>query len=554
MLTNLHIENMAVIERAHIHFDDGFHVLTGETGAGKSIVIDALNAVLGERTSKDVVRTGSGQATVTAMFERLSAPSLETVRSVGFDVDEEGCLMISRTISEDGRSQCRINGRPVTVSILREIGRMLVNIHGQHENQALLSVDKHLMYLDRYGELENVRANYERAYHHYCAIRRELKTTEMDESEKLQRRDMLAFQIKELEDADLTVGEEEALTKQREICRNAEKISRTLQEITFLLHGDDDTNGLLSVASTAADKMMSATHMLADLQSVEQRFQNALMEMENCAEDMRTVTDGLVFDEEALDQIETRLHIIRRIITKYGGTEQAALEYLENAQKELARIDTNDERRLKLEKDLDIAADETVAAAEMLTKARKTAGERLVAELTEQLTFLDMPYIRLSVSIEPATMTVTGGDRVEFMISANPGEPPKPMSKIASGGEMSRIMLAMKSVLADADDIDTLVFDEVDTGISGFAANKVGIKLRQTAAKRQILCVTHLAQIAAQGHRHLLVSKQVRDGRTYTDVQMLDAASRRRELARIIGGQVTDATLGAADEMLQKAQ
>ncbi len=551
MLTNLHIENMAVIERADIEFGDGFHVLTGETGAGKSIVIDALNAVLGERTHKDLVRTGSGQATVTALFERLSNTSLETVRSVGFDVDEDGCLLITRSITEDGRSQCRINGRPATVSVLREIGRTLVNVHGQHENQALLSVDKHLVYLDRYGELDEVRGVYEQAYHRYCVIRRQLKATELDEDEKQQRRDMLTFQIAELEEADLKVGEEETLTKQRDICRNAEKIARLFGDIAFSLDGDDDTTGVLAAASSAADKIGRAAGMVPDLQSLEQRFHGAVAELEACAEELRDLTDGLVVDEQTLDTIESRLQTIRRLIHKYGN-EAEALAHLERAKAELNAIDTNDEQRVKLERELDAAADETVRTAGLLTAARKTAGERMMAQLTEQLAFLDMPTVRLSVSIEPTTMTITGGDKVEFLISANPGEPPKPMSKIASGGEMSRIMLAMKSVLAEADDIDTLVFDEVDTGISGFAANKVGIKLRQTALRRQTLCVTHLAQIAAKGHRHLLVSKQVHDGRTYTDVKTLDLTERQRELARIIGGQVTAATLGAAEEMLQE--
>ena len=551
MLTNLHIENMAVIEQADIEFGDGFHVLTGETGAGKSIVIDALNAVLGERTHKDLVRTGSGQATVTAMFERLSASSLDVVRSVGFDVDEDGCLLISRTVSEDGRSGCRINGRPATVSVLREIGRALVNIHGQHENQALLSVDKHLVYLDRYGELDEVRSDYEQAYHRYCAIRRKLKATEMDEREKQQRRDMLAFQIEELETADLKVGEEETLVNQRDICRNAEKIARMLGDITFSLNGDDDAVGVIDAASRTADKIGRAATLVPDLQTVEQRFHSALAELEACAEELADFSGGLQFDEQTLDAIETRLATIRRLVSKYGS-ETAAIAYLQSAKEELNLIDTNDELRAELEAQSDVAADETVRAAGVLTAARKAAGERMMAELTEQLAFLDMPSVRLSVSIEPTTMTVTGGDKVEFLISANPGEPPKPMSKIASGGEMSRIMLAMKSVLAEADDIDTLVFDEVDTGISGFAANKVGIKLRQTAEKRQTLCVTHLAQIAAKGHRHLLVSKQVQNGRTYTDVRTLNLYDRQRELARIIGGQVTPATLGAAAEMLQE--
>lgn len=551
MLTNLHIENMAVIERADIEFGDGFHVLTGETGAGKSIVIDALNAVLGERTHKDLVRTGSGQAIVTALFERLSDSSLDTVRAAGFDVDEDGCLLISRTVSEDGRSQCRINGRPATVSVLREIGRTLVNIHGQHENQTLLSVDKHLVYLDRYGELADVRGKYEQAYHRYCAIRRKLKATEMDEREKQQRRDMLVFQIDELEQADLKVGEEEALVGKRDIYRNAEKFARMINDVSYALGGDDDTAGVLSSLSAVADKIDRVAHAAPDLQSVASRFHSAVAEIESCAEEVSDFGSGLAFDEKTLDDIETRLQTIRRLVNKYGS-ESAAIAYLQSAKEELNLIDTNDELRADLEAQSDVAAEETVRAAGVLTAARKAAGEKMMAKLCEELGFLDMPSVRLSVSIEPTTMTVTGGDKVEFLISANPGEPPKPMSKIASGGEMSRIMLAMKSVLAAADDIDTLVFDEVDTGISGFAANKVGIKLRQAAESRQTLCVTHLAQIAAKGHRHLLVSKQVENGRTYTDVKTLNLQDRQQELARIIGGQITPATLGAAAEMLQE--
>ena len=553
MLTNLHIENIAVIEQADLVLDQGFHVMTGETGAGKSIVIDAINAVLGERVSKDLIRTGSDRASVSALFERPCEQALTVIRDSGFDVDEDGCLLVSRVLTADGRSQCRINGAVTTVAILKRIGRALVNIHGQHENQALLSVDTHLVYLDRFGETGAIRDEYEQAYHHYCTVRKKLRATEMDETEREQRREMLSFQISELENAGLAVGEEETLLKQRDLCRNAEKISRLYQEIAFLFNGDDHTDGVLSTVRIASDKMGDMARLVPAFEPLATRIGAALDAMDACAGDLRTEADGLVFDEAQLDQIENRLHQIRRLTQKYGGSEPAALAFLQRARDELNQIETNSERRADLEAELAVAERDTVAAAERLTAARKMAGERLMTALGEQLRFLDMPYVRLSVSIEPTTMTVTGGDKVEFLISSNPGEPPKPMAKIASGGEMSRIMLAMKSVLASADDIDTLIFDEIDTGISGYAANKVGVKLKQIAGERQIICVTHLAQIAAEADKHLLISKSVRDGRTYTDVSPLDREGRRRELARIIGGTVTDATLFAADEMLCRA-
>ncbi len=553
MLVSLHIEHIAVIEKAGIVFDSGLNVLTGETGAGKSIVIDSLNAVLGERISRDLVRTGSQQATVSAVFSQISDSSRRILEELGLEPEEDGTLLIQRQISVDGKGSCRVNGRPVTVGMLRSLGRSLVNIHGQHENQALLSAEKHIDYLDRLGGLSEIRHTYEEAYHRYCSIRRQLKAVDMDEELKARRIDLLRYQIDEIVSARLRPGEEETLLAQRAVYRHAEKIAAALQEARLSLTGDEERDGGLSAVTAASAALTEAGQYMEEAQSLSKRLESALYELQECAEELREFTDRLDFDQEDLEQTENRLEHIRRITAKYGGSEEEALAYLSHAQEELESIELSDEQAARLKKQLEQAKEETIEASRGLTAARKQAAEQFTERVQAQLAFLDMPGVRLAVQLDPVPLTVTGGDRVEFLIAANPGEEPRSIARIASGGELSRIMLAMKSVLADVDDIDTLVFDEVDTGISGRAAWKVGVKLRETAASRQILCVTHLAQIAAQAHHHIFISKAVRDGRTYTEVASLDEAGRENELARIIGGEVTQASRRAAKEMMDKA-
>ena len=555
MLQSLYIENIAVIERADIAFDAGLNVLTGETGAGKSIVIDAINAVLGERISRDIVRTGSDEARVTALFSDLSPAAAEALREWGIEPDEDGCLLIQRTISAEGKGTCRIGGRPVTVSILRDVGRRLVNIHGQHENQALLSPERHVTYLDRLGGHAPLLEAYCAVYERLCSLRRELDKADMDETMKARRIDLLRYQIDEIEAAELTAGEEEELEASRRLYRHAEAVAEGMMAAKEALSGDEDTMGALSRLEGAASALSGAGRYMEEAAVLSKRVENALYELEDCADELRDLLSRLEFDPAELDRVEARLDLIRRLFSKYGPGIPDVLAYAEQARQELDDIENADERQARLRQALAAAERDAAEAAARLTDARTKTAERFSKSVMEQLAFLDMPHVTMEVSITPASLSSGGADQVEFLMSANPGEPPRSIAKIASGGELSRVMLAIKSVLADADDIDTLVFDEIDAGISGRAAWKVGVKLRETARgsdgsrSRQVLCVTHLAQIAAQADHHLLIAKSVRDGRTYTDVRPLNEDGRMEELARIIGGEATPASREAAREM-----
>ena len=555
MLDCLHIENIAVIERADIRFTAGFTALTGETGAGKSIIIDAINAVLGERTRRDLVRTGSDAAHVTALFSELSPAATAQIEALGFSTDEDGNLLIGRTISAEGKGSCSVNGRPATAALLREIGKVLVDLHGQHENQALFSVDSHLAYLDRFGELTEQRERYVAVYREWRQIVAELDRVDLDESEKARKLDMLSFQIDEIEAANLTAGEEEELIAKRDLFRNAEKVASQLNTANALLLGDEDSDGAVSMAEQAVSSVRHAARYLEKAESLSEQLQNALYELQAATEELQDLTDLLDFDPRELDEVENRLEVIRRLTSKYGATTADVLAFLENAKAEYRQIELSDEQLKRLTERERTAFAAAQLKADALTNARLLAAENFAKAVKEQLTFLDMPNVTLTIDRQPIALGVNGADKVEFLLSANAGELPKPLARIASGGELSRIMLAIKSVLADADEVDTLIFDEIDTGISGRAALKVGARLRQTAAtanrRRQVLCVTHLAQIAAQANEHFLIEKSVRDGRTYTDVTMLSRTDRERELARIIGGEVTDAAIQAAKEMLK---
>lgn len=553
MLTSLHIENIAVIEKAELELGGGLNVLTGETGAGKSMVIDAINAVLGERVSRDAVRTGSNQARVTALFSAMSPRVCDALSEMGFPPDEDGALLIQRTISAEGKGSCRINGQPATVSVLRAVGRMLVNIHGQHENQALLSPERHVRYLEQMGGLLPLREEYDAAWQKYGDARRKLEETRMDEGMKARQTDMLRFQIDEIEGAELQPGEEEELRAQRRLYRNAERIAVSLNEARTALSGDEESEGAVSLISEALSGLQDAGKYAEEMAELASRVESLSYDLEECAEELRDYATHLDFEPGALERVEERLDAIRRVTSKYGGDEQAALDFLEKARTELDGIELSDVRAARLQKELDAARAQAEETAGRLSKARARAAKAFEKQVGEELAFLDMPGVRLRVAMEPVDLGPGGLERVEFLIAANPGEEPRPLAKIASGGELSRMMLAFKSVMADADDIDTLVFDEIDTGISGRAASKVGIKLRQTARSRQVLCVTHLAQIAAQAHHHFLIEKSVRGGRTYTGVVPLDGEERENELARIIGGEVSPAAREAAREMLGKA-
>lgn len=550
MLQNLHIENIAVIQLADITFDSGLNVLTGETGAGKSIVIDSLNAVLGERVSRDLVRAGSDAAQVTALFTELSDITVQALAELGCEPDEDGALLIQRTITADGRGSCRINGRPLTASLLREAGRLLVNIHGQHDNQALLSPERHVTYLDRFGNHGMLLEQYRAAYARMSDLKRRLAQLNTDEAEKARRLDLLRFQVEEIENANPNEQEEEELLARRTMFRHAQTISDSLGEAQTLFFGGEDREGVLSQAERAADEMERAGKYLEAAEGLSQRAQNAVYELRECAEELRALIEEAQPDAQEQEAVEDRLDVLNRLKRKYGYTLAEVKAFYEQAKAELDTIENADALNEQLTAELAVARREAEELAQRLSEARHHTAEIFTAAVAEQLCFLDMPQVTMQTSFEPTELTAIGKEKIEFLMSANVGEPPRPLAKIASGGELSRIMLAIKSVLATADDIDTLIFDEIDTGISGRAAQKVGKKLRQTASSRQVLCVTHLAQIASQAHHHFLIEKQVKDQRTFTEIAGLDRQGQERELARMIGGEITPAALSAAQEML----
>ena len=556
MLQSLHIENVAVIEKTDITFDRGLTVLTGETGAGKSIVIDAINALLGERITRDVVRHGADRAYIAGVFDDLPREALAFLQEQELSPEEDGTLLIQRSLTADGKGSCRIGGRPTTVSVLRQLGRMLVNIHGQHENQALLQSERHVEYLDRLGELEGVKAEYVTAYREYCRIRRMIKAATMDEQEKEFRTAQLTQWIAALEKADIRAEEEQELLSRRELARHSEKLAGYLRLVRGAMEDDEHGDvGVLTRLTESVTALQGAGRVADEMTALAARLQSCLYDVQAIAEEASDFEARLCFDENELNALEDRLALIGRLMKQHNVTdEQALLDKLADMQTELAGIQSSDAYLADLERQSDVAKDATIAASRRLTAARKQAALRFEQDVQAQLAFMDMPHVRLAVSIEPTALTAMGGDAVEFLIASNPGEPPKSIAKTASGGELSRIMLALKSVLAQVDDIDTMVFDEVDSGISGRAAAKVGTLMRRIAAKRQVLCVTHLAQIAACGHTHLMVSKSVADGRTYTAVDELDEQRRLQELARIMGGEITDATLSAARELRLRAE
>ena len=549
MLSLLHIENIALIESAEIAFGPGFNALTGETGAGKSIVIDSIGAVMGERTSRDLIRTGAKAALVSAVFQDL--PDLPWFQEMGIFPDENGELTISRQIQGEGKNLCRVGGRPCTVVQLKALGGQLLNIHGQHDGQQLLDESCHLRYLDSFGGLEGEAAVYRAAFEALTALRREKAALVMDEGEKARLSDLLHYQIDEIEAANVRVGEREELEAQRELIRNSEKIASALELLRGLLSGDEESEGLLAGISQAAAQAGRVAAYLPELAEASQKLQEAGYLLE----DVDAILHGTAvdFDPALQESIEERLDLLYKLGLKYGGSEEKILEYLEDCRIRLHQIEFSDEERERLEAQYETQKTAAIALAKELSEQRKAASKQFISQVKGELAFLNMPGIAFETEIQRVPLYHMGCDKLQFLVSANKGEPPKPMSKIASGGELSRIMLAIKTVLSGKDKVDTLIFDEVDTGISGAAANKVGQKLKQVSQNRQVLCITHLAQIAALADHHFLISKHVEGERTYTQVQGLDFEGRKREVARIIGGdQVTDLQLEMAGEMLKK--
>ena len=554
MLSQLYIENVAVIEKVCVKFHTGFSALTGETGAGKSILVDSINAILGERTSRELVRTGAKSAFISAAFTNLGPKALAKLTELGFAPEEDGTLLVQREISADGKSSCHVNSRPATVSALREIGPLLVNIHGQHESYGLLSPENHLAYLDSMGLPQELAGRYAAAFGEARRLRRELDALTMDEAQKARQVDLLTYQINELEEADLKEGEQEELDRQRSLYRNSEKIAAAIAGAKEALDGGDETEGAVSVVSAAADCIGRAERYLPELHTLSERLQSISYDLEDCSGELHGYDDQLEYDPSELDAIEARLDTIYRLGLKYGGSVENMLKFLAGSRAELEKIQTSDETASRLREQYRKASDEAGRLALQISDWRKKAARGFSEQVKRELEFLNMPHVVFQVGMQNVPLNVTGGDRVEFLISTNAGEPAKPIAKIASGGELSRIMLAIKTVLAGRDEVGTLIFDEVDTGVSGGAAHKIGMKLSEVAKSRQVVCVTHLAQIAAQADTQYLISKQVREGKTYTEVEELDHEGRCRELARIIGGaRITPLTLQNAAEMLQMA-
>ncbi len=548
MLSLLHIENIAVIECADISFDAGFNILTGETGAGKSIVIDAISAVLGERAYRDMIRTGSTKAAVRAVF--TDVPELAWFSENGVPYDPE--TMIQREVYMDGKNVCRVNGTLITVSILRKLGAQLIDIHGQHDSASLFDENNHLTFLDSFAGNSSLLQEYAQHYDAVSQLRDQIDRMTMDEGEKLRRMETLRYQIEEITKADLRIGEDEALEDRRKILQNAEKLSDGIHTAVELLYGGDDTDGAAELLSEAEREMSKLSRYTDAYDTIREKLADLMYQVQDVAEEVRDARDDLSYSADELEQIEARLDVIHRLRRKYGATCEDILIYLENAKQELDEIEFADDHLEKLKKKLEQAEKTAWDVAYKLRENRNAGAQRLSKRILSELAQLDMPKVQFSCEFTETGLTPNGADTVAFYMSANVGEALKPLSKVASGGELARIMLAIKNVLAEQDMVATLIFDEVDTGVSGRAAQKVAEKLLSVAATKQVLCVTHLPQLAALAQTHLLIAKDVRDERTYTTVTPLNFEGRKKELARMIGGaNITETTLLSAEEMLR---
>lgn len=554
MLELLHIENIAVIEQADIQFRPGFNALTGETGAGKSIVIDAMGAVLGGRTSRDLIRTGADRAFVSAEFSGVSA-GLPGLAENGITPDEDGNLLLQREIGGDGKNLCRANGRPITVAQLRRIGEELLNIHGQHDGQQLLDEEQHGAYLDRFGRTEAELEAYQREYSAMAELRAQIRALQMDKAEKARRVDSLRFQIDELERAELIPGEEEELTARRDLLRNGEKYLEALSGADYCLSGDDESAGAVNQLRDAEEALSGIRTLGNDLAELYKRLGELHCEAYDLAEIIREKRTEFDFSPAELDAVESRADQLYRLKKKYGATVEDCLAYLDKCRAELDAMETADDTLILLGKKLAKAEKAVQTAGAELTKARKEAAKALEDRIQTELRDLDMKKIRFAIDFAEKEPAADGCDTIRFLMSANVGEDLRPIAKIASGGELARIMLALKNVLAEQEAIGTLVFDEVDTGVSGRAAQKVAEKLAQVSRRKQVLCVTHLPQLAAMADTHFSVEKGESKGRTFTKVVQLDRERRKAELARITGGsKVTEALLESAGELLDEAE
>lgn len=552
MLSNLQIENIAVIKSASIDFENGFNVMTGETGAGKSIVIDSLNAILGERTSRELIRSGADSASVCAEFQNVGDNVKNELEKLGIEKDDT--LIVSRKLTPDGKNVCRINGMPATVSMLKALGVQLVNIHGQLDNQSLLSPETHCSFIDKLAGSGRELNEFKELYSLYIKKENELKSLNTDVNEKNRRLDILNYQIEEIQKADIRPGEKDELTEKLGFLRNAEKVLDLLHTAYAALNGDGEMPGAADIAADAASKLLSAADYSSDFAETANGVNDAAMNLSAYTEELRDKIYSLDYDPNETERAEERLDVIYRLSQKYGDSEEDILAYLENAEKERDALSFSDERAEQLRTETEKAYNEALAAAKKLSEIRIEAGKKFSADVERELAFLDMPSVKFIVNDSVGELYENGIDNIEFLLSANAGEEPKPLSKIASGGELSRIMLAIKCVLSELDDIDTLIFDEIDSGVSGRAALKIAAKMKELSKTHQVICVTHLAQIAAFADEHKLISKEEKDGRTYTCIASLDYNGRKYELARIMGGlTVTQSILNSAEELLSSA-
>lgn len=553
MLKSLNIENIAVIEKADIEFSGGLNVLTGETGAGKSIVVDSINAILGERTSKDLVRHGADNSNVVAQFENINSDVEAMLNDLGITPEEDKSLIISRKISNQGKSNCRINGVPCTVGMLKELGSKLVNIHGQHDSQQLLNSDMHYKFVDMLSDDKAIYDEYKKSFKNLVAVRKQLKKLTADADDKDKQLELLEYQINEISQADIKVGEIEQLKQRKTFLLNAKNIISALNTALSAINGDDDNAGIKSVVESSLADFDSIQDVDGDLKAIYNQCDTVNEQLEVLKDALSNKLYSIDYDESELDSIEERLNLLYNFANKYGETEQDMLNYLANAEKQRNSIVNSDEEIERLSAEYDSALDKTVTAADILSAHRKGLAYKLEQDVQEELLFLDMPKIKFSVNFEKGNLSLNGYDKIEFLISTNPGEPLKPLAKIASGGELSRIMLAIKNIVARYDVIDTLIFDEIDTGVSGRASRKIGLKLKDVSRHTQVICVTHSAQIASVADCHLLIEKRISLESTYTSVKSLDFNGRKRELARIMGGlEITDSLLKSAEELLSE--
>ncbi|MBE6741856.1 MAG: DNA repair protein RecN [Ruminococcaceae bacterium] len=555
MLKSLDIENIAVIEKAGIEFSFGLNVLTGETGAGKSILVDAISAVLGERTSKELVRNGADNAFVSALFEDVNSEVTEKLTEMDIPFEEDNSLIISRRISSTGKSSCKVNGRNVTVSMLKELGMLLVNIHGQHDSQALLNPDYHYEFLDMTGDDNSIIDEYKASFKELISIRKRLKKLTEDADNKERELEILEYQIKEISESDIKIGEIDSLNERKKIIQSAAGLISALNSVLQGLSGDDETAGAQSILASSQNEIKPFAEFDKDFKQINDLLYLLYDKSEELKDAALNKLSSIEYNENELEIIEERLNLLYNLVSKYGGSEEAVLEYLKNAEERKRLFDNSDEEIEKLSLEYDSALDKTLSLAEKLSSHRRKLADKLEKDVKEQLVFLDMPKIQFKVDFEKSKLTSNGFDKIEFLISTNPGEPPKPLAKIASGGELSRIMLAIKNIIAKNDRVQTLIFDEIDTGVSGRASTKIGLKLKEVSKSTQVICVTHSAQIASAADMHLLISKHFENDKTYTKVSPLDFEQRKHELARIMGGlEITDNLLQSAEELLNNYQ